>query len=197
MNARMMVSEMVTQSLISEFRNAAELHTLGYAKSVSDNPVLDVINQFATDKRVNHFIEEDLPSAMSELGTSLSDVFKIDESITSIDQVINRLQELKKDLGVRRDIIIDDHVSADILQEGCFRLEPVIKHGNRKPDVELIRKMYPEQWEQLKENYVPTITDLKFVFRKGYDAVLIPGEEKVSGYELKLAMPEKAGEVGI
>lgn len=187
----MMVSEMVTQSLISEFRNAAELHTLGYAKSVSDNPVLDVINNFATDKRVNHFIEEDLPSAMSELGSSLSDVFKIDESITSIDQVINRLQELKKDLGVRRDIIIDDHVSAGILQEDCFRLEPVIKHGNRKPDTELIRKMYPQEWEKLKENYVPTITDLKFVFRKGYDAFLIPGEEKVSGYELKLAMPER------
>jgi len=185
----------MASSLISEFRNAADLRTLGYAKSVSDNPVLDVINQFATDKRVNHFIEEDLPSAMSELGSSLSDVFKIDESITSIDQVINRLQELKKDLGVRRDIIIDDHVSAGILQEDCFRLEPVIKHGNRKPDTELIRKMYPQEWEKLKENYVPTITDLKFVFRKGYDAVLIPGEETVSGYELKLAMPEKAGEV--
>ena len=90
------MSEMASQSLISEFRNAADLHTLGYAKSISDNPVLDIINQFATDKRVNHFIEEDLPSAMSELGSSLSDVFKIDESITSIDQVINRLQCLRK-----------------------------------------------------------------------------------------------------
>lgn len=196
MNVRMMVSEMASQSIMSEFHSALDLIKTGKAVELADNYLRDLISQFRIEKRVVKF-QEDTKEALNEVGSTLTDAEKLHDAIQEMDAFIDSVSAIKRDMALRYDLILEDHVSRGITEADGFRIEAT--YGNRTIDTAKVKRQ--KEWlpflEMRKENLENEIklnqSDLKAMFQAQYDAFLKPG--KVTGYKLMPTMPEKAGEV--
>lgn len=187
---------MVTQSIMSDFHSALDLIKTGKAVELADNYLRDLIAQFRIEKRVVNF-QADTISALKETGDTLTDAEKIHDAIQEMDYLIESFSELKREMALRHDLILEDHVSRGITEADGFRIEPT--YGNRTVDTAKVKRQ--KEWaafiEMRKNNLENEISlnqsDLKAMFQKQYEAFLKPG--KVNGYKLVPSMPEKAAEV--
>ena len=135
--------------------------------------------------------------ALNEMDETLLDAEKQLEAVQSLQSIIDLLSGLKRDIMVRHDTIIEDHVSRGIMESDGFRIEPTF--GNREIDVLKVKRQ--KEWqsflEMRKENLETEIRlnqgDLKTMFKKQYEAFLKPG--KINGHKLVPVMPEKGGNV--
>lgn len=194
---------MASQSLILEFRSAYEMGKNPEFKSLmSDNQAADVIRSFANDKRFKHFLE-DVPAVVREdINNTLADVDKLREAASELDILIKQLETLKTDLITQGEQIIENHVQAGKLQDEFYEIIPLVKMSRRSPDMAKIQR-HEKEWnellslklEKIKTEYKPTQAELKTVFGKQFEAFLSPGEEEITGYDIRLLMSVKAGTV--
>lgn len=190
------MSEMVSQSIMSEFHSALDLIKTGKAVELADNYLRDIISQFRIERRVVKF-NEDTKEALNELGSTLTDAEKIHDAIQEMDAFIDSVSAIKRDMALRYDLILEDHISRGVTEADGFRIEPT--YGNRTIDTAKVKRQ--KEWaafiEMRKNNLENEISlnqsDLKAMFQKQYEAFLQPG--KVNGYKLVPVMPEKSGEV--
>jgi hypothetical protein len=180
------------------FRTAFEIGRSGQGKTMADNYLLEVIQQFASDKRLDAFFA-DLNIAMSDVGDSLTDAAKLRIAAQETGDLISRLVKVQQSLTERATSIIAQRQEAGIMQEGFFEIYPRTKHENRKPDVERIKLDYPAKWdlllnlkiEDVKTSYTPNQSELKTVFGKYlWETMLIPAQEIIIGYDIKPILSE-------
>ena len=184
-------------SILESCRIAMEIGKSGQGKIMADNYLLDVIKQFAVDKRLDLFFE-DLKVAQDEAGDTLADAAKLRVAASEFEDLISRLQTVKTRLTERASDIINERQQAGVEQEGFFEIVPVMKHENRKPDVDRIKLDYPAKWdlllnlklETVKDSYKPNQSELKVVFGKSFETMLIPAQEVIAGYDIKPIVPE-------
>lgn len=192
---------MSSQAGLSEFHTAFEIGRKSISSDLSENTLLDIIRSFQNNKRLNHFLE-DVQNVLAESGDSLNDVEKLRESARELNALIKQLSTLSGDMLTRANDIIDKKQKAGVTQEGFFEIYPITRIENRKPDMEKIKR-HEKEWNKLidfkksalETSYTPTQTDLKTFFGKQFKAFLIPGQEVVTGYDIRPVMPEKAAEV--
>lgn len=188
----------------SEFRTAYELGKSGAGQVMQDNFLLEIIKGFSQDKRLTAF-EKDSKTELGLVEDTLDEAAKLQEAVSEIDLLIERIGEIKTGIAARVKEIIDLHVESGQLEEGLFRVNPVTKKENRKVNIQKIKEQYPDKFDLLlklklddiTENYTPTIKECEFVFKKRVGEVLIQAGEKIVGYELVPLMPEKAAEVPV
>ena len=186
----------MSSSVLDEFRPALDLLRSGEYVKLADNHLQEIFLSFQNDKRVTHLFE-DAKVALNEMDETLLDAEKQLEAVQSLEAVINLLSGLKRDIMVRHDTIIEDHVSRGIMESDGFRIEPTF--GNREIDVSKVKRQ--KEWKSFldmrKENLESEIRlnqgDLKTMFKKQYEAFLKPG--KINGYKLVPGIPEKGGDV--
>jgi len=186
----------MSSSVLDEFRPALDLLRSGEYVKLADNHLQEIFLSFQNDKRFTHLFE-DAKVALNEMDETLLDAEKQLEAVQTLQGIIDQLSALKRDIMVRHDTTIEDHVSRGITEKDGFRIEPTF--GNREIDVLKVKRQ--KEWnaflEMRKENLENEIrlnqSDLKTMFRKQYEEFLKPG--KINGYKLVPAMPEKAGEV--
>ena len=186
----------MASSVLSDVRPALDMLRSGQYKALADNHLQEIFLSFEKDKRFIHLFE-DAKAALNEMDNSLLDAEKQLGAVQTLQGIIDQLSALKRDIMVRHDTTIEDHVSRGIMESDGFRIEPTF--GNREIDVSKVKRQ--KEWqsflEMRKENLESEIRlnqgDLKAMFKKQYEAFLKPG--KINGYKLVPAMPEKAGEV--
>ncbi len=186
----------MASSLISEFHSALDLIKTGKAVELADNYLRELVAQFRIERRVVKF-HEDTTEALNELGSTLTDAEKIHDAIQEMDAFIESISAIRRDMALRYDLILEDHVSRGVTEADGFRIEPI--YGNRTIDIAKVKRQ--KEWaafiEMRKNNLENEISlnqsDLKAMFQKQYEAFLKPG--KVIGYKLVPAMPERAAEV--
>lgn len=187
---------MASQSIMSEFHSALDLIKTGKAVELADNYLRDLISQFRIERRVVKF-QEDTKEALNEVGSTLTDAERLHDAIQEMDAVIDSFSAIKRDMALRYDLILEDHVSRGITEADGFRIEAT--YGNRTIDTAKVKRQ--KEWlpflEMRKENLENEIklnqSDLKAMFQAQYDAFLKPG--KINGYKLVPVMPEKGGDV--
>ena len=188
---------MTQVSIMDTYRTALEIGRSGQGKIMADNYLLDVIKQLAVDKRLDLFFE-DLKVAQDEAGDTLADAAKLRVAASEFEDLISRLQTVKTRLTERASDIINERQQAGVEQEGIFKIVSVMKHENRKPDIERIKSDYPAKWdlllnlklETVKDSYKPNQSELKVVFGKSFETMLIPAQEVIAGYDIKPIVPE-------
>jgi len=181
---------------MSEFHSALDLIKTGKAIVLADNYLHSLISQFRVEKRVVAF-RQDTKSALDEMGNTLTDAEKIHDAINEMDAFIDSITEIKQEMALKHDMIIESHVAQGITEADGFRI--VETYGNRTVDTAKVKRQ--KEWaafiEMRKSNLENDIklnqSDLKAMFQNQYEAFLKPG--KVNGYKLVPAMPEKAAEV--
>ena len=187
-----------------EFRTAYELGKSGAGKVMADNFLRDLIRQFAGEERVKAF-PRDAKLELELIEDTLDEAAKLQEAESEIDLLIKMYTGIKTGISDKIKGIIDLHVESGQLEEGLFRVVPIPKKENRKVNIQKIKSEYPDKFDLLlklklddiTENYVPTIKECEFVFKKRVGEVLIQAGEKIVGYELVPLMPEKAAEVPV
>ena len=183
---------MASQSLMSEFHSALDLIKTGKAVELADNYLRDLISQFRIERRVVKF-QEDTKEALNEVGSTLTDAEKIHDAINEMDAFIDSITEIKQEMALKHDMIIESHVAQGITEADGFRI--VETYGNRTVDTAKVKRQ--KEWaafiEMRKSNLENDIklnqSDLKAMFQNQYEAFLKPG--KVNGYKLVPAMPER------
>jgi len=186
----------MSSSVSDEFRSALDLLRSGVYVKLADNHLQEIFLSFQNDKRFTHLFD-DAKSELNEMDNSLLDAEKQLEAVQTLQGIIDQLSALKRDIMVRYDTTIEDHVSRGITEKDGFRIEPTF--GNREIDVLKVKRQ--KEWqsflEMRKENLESEIRlnqgDLKAMFKKQYEAFLKPG--KINGYKLVPVMPEKGGNV--
>ena len=187
----------MSQSALEFFRPALEMLRTGKSPVV-DTHLTDIVSFFETDKRVNKFFE-DMEDALAETGGTLTDADALLMAATQLDGFIKQLTHLKQDLLVKSDTIVERHAEAGTMNADGYVIEP--KVGNRVVDEYKVRnsKEFKTFIELKKESLPDTIritqADLKAMYSKAWQQYLKPGE--VIGYNLKLTMPQRAGEVEV
>ena len=186
----------MASSVLSDFRPALDMLRSGQYKALADNHLQEIFLSFEQDKRFIHLFD-DVKSELNEMDNSLLDAEKQLEAVQTLQGIIDQLSALKRDIMVRYDTTIEDHVSRGITEKDGFRIEPTF--GNREIDVLKVKRQ--KEWnaflEMRKENLENEIrlnqSDLKSMFKKQYEAFLKPG--KINGYKLVPVIPEKGGDV--
>jgi len=186
----------MASSVLDGFRPALDMLRSGEYVKLADNHLQELFLSFEQDKRFTHLLE-DAKVALNEMDETLFDAEKQLEAVQSLESIINLLSGLKRDIMVRHDTIIEDHVSRGIMESDGFRIEPTF--GNREIDVSKVKRQ--KEWqsflEMRKENLESEIRlnqgDLKAMFKKQYEAFLKPG--KINGHKLVPVMPDKGGNV--
>ena len=186
----------MSSSVLDEFRPALDLLRSGEYVKLADNHLQEIFLSFQNDKRFTHLFE-DAKAALNEMDETLLDAEKQMEAVQSLQSIIDLLSGLKRDIMVRYDTTIEEHVSRGIMESDGFRIEPTF--GNREIDVLKVKRQ--KEWqsflEMRKENLADEIRlnqgDLKTMFKKQYEAFLKPG--KINGYKLVPGIPEKGGDV--
>ena len=186
----------MASSVLDGFRPALDMLRSGEYVKLADNHLQELFLSFEKDKRFIHLFD-DAKVELNGMDDTLLDAEKQMEAVQSLQSIIDLLSELKRDIMVRYDTIIEDHVSRGIMESDRFRIEPTF--GNREIDVSKVKRQ--KEWqsflEMRKENLESEIRlnqgDLKAMFKKQYEAFLKPG--KINGYKLVPVMPEKGGNV--
>ena len=188
----------------NQFRTAYEMSKSGDGKILEDNFLLELIQTFAQEKRVLAF-KSDLRIETDNFDSTLNDAGKLLECEKELALLIIGLSELQSGMAAKRLEIIEEHVQAGNLQEGLFRIVPIVKKENRKVNIVKIKEQYPSQFDillklkidDIEQNYVPTIKEVETIFKTKANDVLIPAGEKIVGYDLQTLQPEKAAEVEV
>jgi hypothetical protein len=205
---------MTQASIFSECRSA---YTTGkglakkqFESSVSEvsgpeNLLLETIIRFTTDKRVSHFLKEDISLAIQETPSeTLADAKSRQDAVDVLAVFVSSVNEIITDLLKQKAEIIQNNAEAGVMEEGELYLSPLTHKTNRTPDILRIKNEIPDDWEQLidlaikkvKKNYKPNQAEMKTVIGESFEEYLIPGTETITGYELKshTPIPEKASE---
>lgn len=194
----------MSQSLL--FQTGAKIAEIERIKALEGFSVIELIKQFETEPRFIHFLEDLEFSVNNQYGSTLGEAERLKASAICLDDLIEKLTEIKRNAILKSDLIIEDKVRAGVFEEGEFKLEPVEKKSNRTLDLTLLKKTYPKQFEemletkkeQIQSSYSPTQTEIKAKFGKGWDALYRPGDVEIIGYNVVLSnpvMPIKAAEV--
>ena len=186
----------MASSVLSDFRPALDMLRSGQYKALADNHLQEIFLSFEKDKRFIHLFD-DAKVELNGMDDTLLDAEKQLEAVQTLQGIIDQLSALKRDIMVRHDTTIEDHVSRGITEKDGFRIEPTF--GNREIDILKVKRQ--KEWnsflEMRKENLENEIrlnqSDLKSMFKKQYEAFLKPG--KINGYKLVPVMPEKGGNV--
>ncbi len=186
----------MASSVLSDFRPALDMLRSGQYKALADNHLQELFLSFEKDKRFIHLFD-DAKVELNGMDDTLLDAEKQLEAVQTLQGIIDQLSALKRDIMVRHDTIVEDHVSRGITEKDGFRIEPTF--GNREIDILKVKRQ--KEWnsflEMRKENLENEIrlnqSDLKSMFKKQYEEFLKPG--KINGYKLVPAMPEKGGDV--
>jgi len=186
----------MASSVLDGFRPALDMLRSGEYVKLADNHLQELFLSFEKDKRFIHLFD-DAKVELNGMDDTLLDAEKQLEAVQTLQGIIDQLSALKRDIMVRHDTIIEDHVSRGIMESDGFRIEPTF--GNREIDVSKVKRQ--KEWqsflEMRKENLESEIRlnqgDLKAMFKKQYEAFLKPG--KINGYKLVPVMPEKGGNV--
>jgi len=186
----------MASSVLDGFRPALDMLRSGEYVKLADNHLQELFLSFEKDKRFIHLFD-DAKVELNGMDDTLLDAEKQLEAVQTLQGIIDQLSALKRDIMVRHDTIIEDHVSRGIMESDGFRIEPTF--GNREIDVSKVKRQ--KEWqsflEMRKENLESEIRlnqgDLKTMFKKQYDSFLKPG--KINGYKLVPVMPEKGGDV--
>ena len=186
----------MASSVLSDFRPALDMLRSGQYKALADNHLQELFLSFEKDKRFIHLFD-DAKVELNGMDDTLLDAEKQLEAVQTLQGIIDQLSALKRDIMVRYDTTIEEHVSRGIMESDGFRIEPTF--GNREIDVLKVKRQ--KEWqsflEMRKENLADEIrlnqSDLKSMFKKQYEAFLKPG--KINGYKLVPVMPEKGGNV--
>ena len=186
----------MASSVLDGFRPALDMLRSGEYVKLADNHLQELFLSFEKDKRFIHLFD-DAKVELNGMDDTLLDAEKQLEAVQTLQGIIDQLSALKRDIMVRHDTIIEDHVSRGIMESDGFRIEPTF--GNREIDILKVKRQ--KEWnsflEMRKENLENEIrlnqSDLKSMFKKQYEAFLKPG--KINGYKLVPVMPEKGGNV--
>jgi hypothetical protein len=186
----------MASSVLDGFRPALDMLRSGEYVKLADNHLQELFLSFEKDKRFIHLFD-DAKVELNGMDDTLLDAEKQLEAVQTLQGIIDQLSALKRDIMVRHDTIIEDHVSRGIMESDGFRIEPTF--GNREIDVSKVKRQ--KEWqsflEMRKENLESEIRlnqgDLKAMFKKQYEAFLKPG--KINGYKLVPGIPEKGGDV--
>jgi hypothetical protein len=167
------------------------------AQSLADNPILDIIRYFTTDKRVTKFEEEDFPFALEENSETLLDAYHLQEASRDLVSFITTLTGLNKQMLDRADKIITQYHESGVTEEGFFRINAQTRHANGTLNEEGFKADRQDLWDfllkqkhdTLDQTFKPTLTEVRALLKKKAEQYIIPGKEYVTGLELVLIDP--------
>lgn len=188
---------MTQATLMSECRAAYAHGKSKTARSLSDNPILEIIKYFVTDKRVTRFEKEDIPTALDENSETLLDAYHLHEASRDLVSFIATLTILNKQMLDRADQIITQYHESGVIEEGFFRINSQTRHANGTLDEEGFKKDRQDLWDfllkekhdNLNRTFKPTLTEVRALLKKKAEQYIIPGKEYVTGLELVLIDP--------
>jgi hypothetical protein len=157
---------------------------------------LDIVKQFAGDKRVTRF-NEDLSLSFDVNADTLLEAYHLQDASRELNEFIAILSKKSGEWLRVANNIIDRHYKAGEFEEGNLKIEAKTKSEDGTLDVESFKKEHQSKWDflikekhdDLDKKFKPTLTEVRALLKKDAEQFIIPGKEKVIGLKLVLVSP--------
>ena len=180
--------------MISDFLTADKIPIIEIEDSPSQldpySIIIETLSNHAFEAKEEICTENCLLEFLSD---DLEPLYWMQTALVRLDGVQQQIAAIKDLIKEKYDEEIKKRIEVNAWESGDFSITETIKQTPRKVDKELLLTTYQDVYatllqakaSNLEETYTPTIKEVEALLGQRARAIIIPGQQVVTGYEIR------------